>query len=163
MVDAVKSAPAGSGAPATVAYDDAVRRYAPLLGLEVHIELGTPSKMFCSCPTSFGADPNTQVCPGCLALPGSLPVVNGPAGESAIRLGPALNCSIASWCRFARKNSFYPDVPAHFPICQYDEPLWSDGHLDVTVDAPAGPREFRIPIERVHMEEDTGKGLHVGG
>ncbi|MFC7744347.1 Asp-tRNA(Asn)/Glu-tRNA(Gln) amidotransferase subunit GatB [Nocardiopsis composta] len=163
MVDAVKSAPAGSGAPATVAYDDAVRRYAPLLGLEVHIELGTASKMFCSCPTSFGADPNTQVCPVCLALPGSLPVVNGTAVESAIRLGLALNCSIASWCRFARKNYFYPDMPKNYQISQYDEPLCSDGHLDVTVDTPDGPREFRIPIERVHMEEDTGKSLHVGG
>ena len=163
MVDAVKSAPAGSGAPATVAYDDAVRRYAPLLGLEVHIELGTASKMFCSCPTSFGANPNTQVCPVCLALPGSLPVVNGTAVESAIRLGLALNCSIASWCRFARKNYFYPDMPKNYQISQYDEPLCSDGHLDVTVDTPDGPREFRIPIERVHMEEDTGKSLHVGG
>ncbi|MBB5432584.1 aspartyl-tRNA(Asn)/glutamyl-tRNA(Gln) amidotransferase subunit B [Nocardiopsis composta] len=159
----MKSAPAGSGAPATVAYDDAVRRYAPLLGLEVHIELGTASKMFCSCPTSFGADPNTQVCPVCLALPGSLPVVNGTAVESAIRLGLALNCSIASWCRFARKNYFYPDMPKNYQISQYDEPLCSDGHLDVTVDTPDGPREFRIPIERVHMEEDTGKSLHVGG
>ncbi|GAA1082611.1 Asp-tRNA(Asn)/Glu-tRNA(Gln) amidotransferase subunit GatB [Nocardiopsis composta] len=146
-----------------MAYDDAVRRYAPLLGLEVHIELGTASKMFCSCPTSFGADPNTQVCPVCLALPGSLPVVNGTAVESAIRLGLALNCSIASWCRFARKNYFYPDMPKNYQISQYDEPLCSDGHLDVTVDTPDGPREFRIPIERVHMEEDTGKSLHVGG
>ncbi|MFW5419989.1 Asp-tRNA(Asn)/Glu-tRNA(Gln) amidotransferase subunit GatB [Nocardiopsis sp. CNT-189] len=163
MVDAVKSAPAGSGAPATVAYDDAVRRYAPLLGLEVHIELGTASKMFCACPTAFGADPNTQVCPVCLALPGALPVVNETAVESAIRLGLALNCSIASWCRFARKNYFYPDMPKNYQISQYDEPLCSDGHLDVTVDTPDGPREFRIPIERVHMEEDTGKSLHVGG
>ena len=163
MVDAVKNAPAASGAPAPVAYEDAVQRYAPLLGLEVHIELGTASKMFCACATAFGGDPNTQVCPVCLALPGALPVVNATAVESAIRLGLALNCSIASWCRFARKNYFYPDMPKNYQISQYDEPLCSDGHLDVTVDTPEGPREVRVPIERVHMEEDTGKSAHVGG
>ncbi|GAA3750630.1 Asp-tRNA(Asn)/Glu-tRNA(Gln) amidotransferase subunit GatB [Spinactinospora alkalitolerans] len=146
-----------------MAYDDALARYEPVLGLETHVELGTRSKMFCSCATAFGAEPNTQVCPVCLALPGSLPVVNGTAVESAVRLGLALNCSIASWCRFARKNYFYPDMPKNYQISQYDEPLCSDGHLDVVVDTPEGPREFRVEIERVHMEEDTGKTSHVGG
>jgi aspartyl-tRNA(Asn)/glutamyl-tRNA(Gln) amidotransferase subunit B len=146
-----------------VAFDDAMRRYAPVLGLETHVELGTASKMFCSCATVFGAAPNTQVCPVCLALPGALPVVNGTAVESAVRLGLALNCSIAEWCRFARKNYFYPDMPKNYQISQYDEPLCSDGHLDVTVDTPDGTREFRVEIERVHMEEDTGKTAHVGG
>ncbi|MDA8371990.1 MAG: Asp-tRNA(Asn)/Glu-tRNA(Gln) amidotransferase subunit GatB [Nocardiopsaceae bacterium] len=163
MVGAVTNSPATSGDPAPVAYDDAMRRYEPVLGLETHVELGTASKMFCSCATEFGAAPNTQVCPVCLALPGSLPVVNGTAVESAIRLGLALNCSIASWCRFARKNYFYPDMPKNYQISQHDEPLCTDGYLDVVVDTPEGPREFRVEIERVHMEEDTGKTSHVGG
>nr|WP_106583410.1 Asp-tRNA(Asn)/Glu-tRNA(Gln) amidotransferase subunit GatB [Murinocardiopsis flavida] len=146
-----------------MAYDDAMSRYQPVLGLETHVELGTGSKMFCSCSTAFGAAPNTQVCPVCLALPGSLPVVNATAVESAIRLGLALDCSIAPWGRFARKNYFYPDMPKNYQISQYDEPICVDGHLDVTVDTPDGPRGFRVEIERVHMEEDTGKTSHVGG
>ncbi|GLU46656.1 aspartyl/glutamyl-tRNA(Asn/Gln) amidotransferase subunit B [Nocardiopsis ansamitocini] len=146
-----------------MAYDEALRGYEPVLGLETHIELGTRSKMFCSCATAFGAEPNTQVCPVCLALPGSLPVVNEVAVESAILLGLALDCSIAPWGRFARKNYFYPDMPKNYQISQYDEPICVDGHLDVTVDTPEGPREFRVEIERVHMEEDTGKTSHVGG
>src|SRR6201994_3007761 len=115
--------------------------------------------MFCGCPTTFGAEPNSQVCPVCLGLPGSLPVVNRNAIEYAIRIGLALNCQIASWCRFARKNYFYPDMPKDFQISQYDEPLCTDGFLDVAV----GDRTLRIGIERVHLEEDTGKSLHVGG
>ena len=154
---------AKGGATALMPYDEVLRGYEPVLGLETHVELGTRSKMFCSCATTFGAEPNTQVCPVCLALPGALPVVNSAAVESAIRLGLALNCSIAEWCRFARKNYFYPDMPKNYQISQYDEPLCYDGYLDVTVDTPEGPREFRIGIERVHMEEDTGKTSHVGG
>src|SRR6476469_5321601 len=95
-------------------YDEAIERFDPVLGLEVHVELGTASKMFCACPTEFGAPPNTQVCPTCLGLPGSLPVMNEKAVESVVRMGLALNCSIASWCRFARKNYFYPDMPKDF-------------------------------------------------
>ncbi|MBB6170414.1 aspartyl-tRNA(Asn)/glutamyl-tRNA(Gln) amidotransferase subunit B [Nocardiopsis mwathae] len=163
MVGAVTSGLGTNGGPAPVAYDDALRSYEPVLGLETHIELGTASKMFCSCSTTFGAEPNTQVCPVCLALPGSLPVVNAKAVESAIRLGLALNCSIAPWGRFARKNYFYPDMPKNYQISQYDEPICVDGHLDVTVDTPDGPKEIRVEIERVHMEEDTGKTSHVGG
>ena len=130
-----------------------------MIGLETHVELGTNTKMFCGCPTEFGAEPNTQVCPVCLGLPGSLPVANQAAIEATIRIGLALNCSIASWCRFARKNYFYPDMPKNFQISQYDEPLCVDGYLDVEVDGET----VRIGIERVHLEEDTGKTLHVGG
>jgi aspartyl-tRNA(Asn)/glutamyl-tRNA(Gln) amidotransferase subunit B len=143
----------------TVPFEEAVGRYDPVIGLETHVELGTVSKMFCGCPTVFGADPNTAVCPVCLGLPGSLPVINKAAIEYTIRIGLALNCSIASWCRFARKNYFYPDMPKNYQISQYDEPLCTDGWLDVEV----GERRFRIGIERVHLEEDTGKSMHVGG
>ncbi|CAI9410239.1 MULTISPECIES: Asp-tRNA(Asn)/Glu-tRNA(Gln) amidotransferase subunit GatB [Aestuariimicrobium] len=140
-------------------YDEVLDRFDPVMGLEVHVELNTATKMFCGCPTTFGAEPNTQVCPVCLGLPGSMPVVNGKAVESAIRIGLALNCEIAQWCRFARKNYFYPDMPKDYQISQYDEPIAFNGHLDVDVEGET----FRIDIERAHMEEDTGKSLHVGG
>src|SRR3989440_1820461 len=136
-----------------------VRDYEPVIGLEPHVELGTHTKMFCGCPTAFGAEPNTKVCPVCLGLPGSLPVANKAAIEATIRIGLALNCSIASWCRFARKNYFYPDMPKNFQISQYDEPLCVDGWLDVLVEG----QTVRVGIERVHLEEDTGKTLHLGG
>ena len=142
-----------------MAYDEAVATYDPVLGLEVHVELNTASKMFCGCSTAFGAEPNTQTCPVCLGLPGSLPVVNAKAVESAIRIGLALNCSIAEWCRFARKNYFYPDMPKNYQISQYDEPIAYEGWADVEVDGTT----YRVEIERAHMEEDTGKSLHVGG
>src|SRR3981189_1242174 len=140
-------------------YDDIIARYQPVIGLETHVELGTNTKMFCGCPTEFGADPNTQICPVCLGLPGSLPVANKMAIEATIRIGLALNCRIATWCRFARKNYFYPDMPKNFQISQYDEPLCVDGWLDVELDGET----VRVGIERVHLEEDTGKSLHVGG
>ena len=146
-----------------ISYDDVVAKYDPVLGLEVHVELNTHSKMFCSCSTTFGAEPNTQTCPVCLALPGALPVVNATAIESTIKIGLALNCSIAPYSRFARKNYFYPDMPKNFQISQYDEPICFDGYVDVEIDTDEGPRQFRIEVERVHMEEDTGKSLHVGG
>ena len=147
----------------TIPFEQALEKFDPVLGLETHVELGTASKMFCSCPTEFGAAANTQVCPVCLGLPGSMPVVNAMAVESTIRMGLALNCSIAEWCRFARKNYFYPDMPKDYQVSQYDEPLCFDGYLDVTVETDDGPREFRVEIERVHMEEDTGKLTHAGG
>ncbi len=147
-------------APTLVAFDEVVERFDPMLGLEVHVELNTHTKMFCGCPTRFGAEPNTQVCPTCLGLPGSLPVVNRAAVESAIRIGLALHCEIAPWCRFARKNYFYPDMPKNFQTSQYDEPIAYDGYLDVTLDDGT---VVRVGIERAHMEEDTGKSLHVGG
>ena len=147
----------------TISYDEVVAKYDPVLGLEVHVELNTHSKMFCSCSTTFGGEPNTQTCPVCLALPGALPVVNATAIESTIKIGLALNCSIAPYSRFARKNYFYPDMPKNFQISQYDEPICFDGYVDVEIDTDEGPRQFRIEVERVHMEEDTGKSLHVGG
>ena len=145
--------------PAVLSYEDVLATYDPALGLEVHVELNTVSKMFCGCSTEFGAPPNSQTCPVCLGLPGSLPVVNATAIESAIRIGLALNCSIAPWCRFARKNYFYPDMPKDYQISQYDEPIAFEGWIDVEVDQET----YRIEIERAHMEEDTGKSLHVGG
>ena len=140
-------------------YEDLLTRYQPVFGLETHVELSTASKMFCGCATAFGAEPNTQTCPVCLGLPGSLPVANAAAIEATIRIGLALGCRIATWCRFARKNYFYPDIPKGFQTSQYDEPLCTAGHLDVEVDGET----YRVEIERVHLEEDTGKNLHVGG
>jgi aspartyl-tRNA(Asn)/glutamyl-tRNA(Gln) amidotransferase subunit B len=147
-------------APTLVDFDEVVERFEPVLGLEVHVELNTNTKMFCGCPTTFGAEPNTQVCPTCLGLPGALPVVNRAAVESAIRIGLALNCEIAPWGRFARKNYFYPDMPKNFQTSQYDEPIAVNGYLDVPLDDGT---TVRVEIERAHMEEDTGKSLHVGG
>ncbi len=150
-------------AAAVMPYDEALAQFDPVLGLEVHVELNTASKMFCGCSTVFGAEPNTQTCPVCLGLPGSLPVVNAKAIESAIRIGLALNCSIAEWCRFARKNYFYPDMPKNYQISQYDEPIAYEGWTEVEIAGESGPEKYRIEIERAHMEEDTGKSLHVGG
>ncbi|NVN53942.1 Asp-tRNA(Asn)/Glu-tRNA(Gln) amidotransferase subunit GatB [Mycolicibacterium hippocampi] len=140
-------------------YDEVIAKYEPVLGLEVHVELSTKTKMFCGCANSFGSDPNTQVCAVCLGLPGSLPVLNQVAVESAIRIGLALNCDIAPWGRFARKNYFYPDQPKNYQISQYDEPIAINGHLEVPLDDGT---TWRIEIERAHMEEDTGKLTHLG-
>ena len=138
--------------------DDVFDRFDPAIGLEVHVELNTASKMWCGCSTAPGAEPNTQVCPVCLGLPGSLPVVNAQAVESVIRIGLALNCEIAEWCRFSRKNYFYPDMTKDYQISQYDEPICFDGSVELEVDGGT----YTIGIERVHMEEDAGKLLHGG-
>ncbi|MFC9704771.1 Asp-tRNA(Asn)/Glu-tRNA(Gln) amidotransferase subunit GatB [Streptomyces sp. NPDC055721] len=143
-----------------LSYDAALAAFDPVMGLEVHVELGTRTKMFCGCSTELGAEPNSQTCPTCLGLPGSLPVVNAIGVESAIKIGLALNCEIAEWCRFARKNYFYPDMPKNFQTSQYDEPIAFNGYLDVQLE---DGEIFRVEIERAHMEEDTGKSLHVGG
>ncbi|GAA2728902.1 aspartyl/glutamyl-tRNA(Asn/Gln) amidotransferase subunit B [Cellulomonas aerilata] len=143
-----------------VDYDEAIDRFDPVIGIEVHVELGTRTKMFDPAPQTFGAEPNTAVSPVSLGLPGALPVVNGTAVEYAIRIGLALNCQIAERCRFARKNYFYPDVPKNFQTSQYDEPIAFEGYLDVELEDGT---VFRVEIERAHMEEDAGKNTHVGG
>jgi len=126
-----------------------------IVGLEVHVELSTKSKLFCGCANKFGAEPNTNVCVTCLGLPGSLPVMNEAAVTSAMRLGRALNCTVQPGV-MARKNYFYPDMPKDFQTSQYDKPTNIDGYLDT-------PEGVRIGIERAHIEEDTGKSTHVGG
>jgi aspartyl-tRNA(Asn)/glutamyl-tRNA(Gln) amidotransferase subunit B len=143
---------------AAVAPEVGARQYETVIGIETHCELGTATKMFCACPASFGAEPNTQVCPVCLGEPGSLPVANGRAVEYAARIGLALHCRIAERSQFHRKNYFYPDMPKNYQISQYDEPLCVDGWLDVDVEGEVR----RVGITRVHLEEDTGKSLHVG-
>nr|WP_297424561.1 Asp-tRNA(Asn)/Glu-tRNA(Gln) amidotransferase subunit GatB [uncultured Actinotalea sp.] len=143
-----------------VDYDEAVGRFDPVIGIEVHVELGTRTKMFDGAPTEFGAEPNTQVTPVSLGLPGALPALNRTAVESAIKIGLALNCEIAELCRFARKNYFYPDIPKNFQTSQYDEPIAHDGWLDVELEDGT---VVRVDIERAHMEEDAGKNTHVGG
>jgi aspartyl-tRNA(Asn)/glutamyl-tRNA(Gln) amidotransferase subunit B len=132
--------------------------YTTVIGLEVHVQLQTQTKLFCGCPTTFGAPPNTQVCPTCLGLPGSLPVMNRRAFELAVRSALALNCSIASFTKWDRKNYFYPDLPKGYQISQYDLPFSSDGWLEV-ID-PKGAFSRRVGIIRVHLEEDAGKSMH---
>jgi aspartyl-tRNA(Asn)/glutamyl-tRNA(Gln) amidotransferase subunit B len=141
-------------------FDKAIEKFEVVIGLEVHVELNTKTKMFCGCANVFGNEPNTNVCPVCLGLPGALPVVNGKAVESSIAIGLALNCSIAKDGRFARKNYFYPDLSKNFQTSQYDEPIAYEGELDVPV---ASGKVFTVGIERAHMEEDAGKLTHVGG
>ena len=140
-------------------YEEAVAKFDPVLGLEVHVELGTATKMFDAAAVDFGGEPNTRVTPVSLGMPGSLPVVNHTAIEYAIKLGLALNCKIAESCRFARKNYFYPDLCKNFQTSQSDEPLCYDGYLDVELD---DGEIFRVPIERAHVEEDAGKNTHIG-
>ena len=130
----------------------------PVIGIEVHVELRTDSKMFCGCAVSFGAEPNTNVCPTCLGLPGALPVTNKAAIESIMAIGLALDCEISERSVFHRKNYFYADLPKNYQISQFDVPVCRDGHLDITVEGEARS----VGIERAHMEEDTGKSTHVG-
>jgi len=141
-------------------YAKALEQFEVVIGLEVHVELNTNTKMFCGCANSFGDVPNTNVCPICIGLPGSLPAVNRKAVESSISIGLALGCSIAPTGRFARKNYFYPDLAKNFQTSQYDEPIAFEGSIDIEV--PSG-KVFTVQIERAHMEEDAGKLTHVGG
>ncbi|MBA2725753.1 MAG: Asp-tRNA(Asn)/Glu-tRNA(Gln) amidotransferase subunit GatB, partial [Actinobacteria bacterium] len=134
-------------------------RYLTTVGLEVHVELSTSSKMFCGCAVAFGGEPNTRTCPVCLGLPGSLPVPNKRAIEYTMLIAAALNCRIAEYSLFHRKNYFYPDMPKNYQISQYDNPLGHEGYVEITGDF--GTR--KVGINRVHLEEDTGKSIHVGG
>ena len=133
-------------------------KYEAVIGLEVHTELHTATKIFCNCKTSFGADPNTNVCPVCLGLPGVLPVLNKKVLEFAVRAGLALNCEISRFSKFDRKNYYYPDLPKNFQTSQFDLPICEHGYLDVEVDGEVS----RIRITRAHMEEDAGKLVHHG-
>lgn len=141
-------------------FADAVKKYDPVIGLEVHVELSTQTKLFCPAEVHFGGEPNSQLTPVSLGLPGSLPVVNRTAIDYAIKLGLALHCNIAEWSQFARKNYFYPDMPRDYQISQYDKPLNGEGYLDVELE---DGDIFRVPVERAHVEDDAGKNTHVGG
>jgi aspartyl-tRNA(Asn)/glutamyl-tRNA(Gln) amidotransferase subunit B len=144
--------------PSGTAVTDTATRYETVIGLEVHAQLSTRSKMFCGCPTTFGARPNTQTCPVCLGMPGVLPVVNRRAVELAIRTALAFSCRVNEACRFARKHYYYPDMPKNYQISQYEEPLAEDGFLEIDVEGGART----IGIQRLHLEEDVGKLLHEG-
>ena len=141
-------------------YEQAIEQFEVVIGLEVHVELNTKSKMFCGCANEFGSEPNTNVCPTCIGLPGSLPAVNKKAVESSIAIGLALGCQIAPTGRFARKNYFYPDLAKNFQTSQYDEPIAFEGKVDIELE---DGETFEVLIERAHMEEDAGKLTHVGG
>lgn len=141
-------------------YDEVLTKFEPVMGMEVHVELATETKMFSASSAHFGAEPNSNVDPVSLGLPGALPVVNEKGVEWAIKIGLALNCKIAESSRFARKNYFYPDQPKNYQISQYDEPIAYDGYLDVVLD---DGETWRVEIERAHMEEDTAKLTHLGG
>ena len=145
---------------ALMPYEQAIEQFEVVIGLEVHVELNTKSKMFCGCANIFGNEPNTNVCPICIGLPGSLPAVNKKAVESSIAIGLALGCQIAPPGRFSRKNYFYPDLAKNFQTSQYDEPIAFEGKINIELEDGV---VFEVLIERAHMEEDAGKLTHIGG
>jgi aspartyl-tRNA(Asn)/glutamyl-tRNA(Gln) amidotransferase subunit B len=147
-----------SSSAIATATPEMIARYETVIGLEVHVQLATATKIFCGCPTGFGAPPNTNVCPVCLGLPGALPVLSREAVELAIKGSLALNCEVRARSRFARKNYFYPDLPKGYQISQYDEPVAEHGWLDIAMDGVTK----RIGVTRVHMEDDAGKSVHDG-
>jgi aspartyl-tRNA(Asn)/glutamyl-tRNA(Gln) amidotransferase subunit B len=153
---------ASTGASVVTRTTDWLDGWELVVGLEVHVELTTRTKMWCGCPTVFGGEPNTGVCPVCSGQPGALPVPNRRAFHDAVLLGLALGGTIAPRCSFHRKNYFYPDLAKNYQISQYDVPLVTDGHLEVDVEWDGALRTERVGIERLHMEEDTGKSLHLG-
>ncbi|GER92638.1 Asp-tRNA(Asn)/Glu-tRNA(Gln) amidotransferase GatCAB subunit B [hot springs metagenome] len=134
-------------------------RYEAVIGLEVHAQMLTNTKIFCGCSTRFGSEPNTQTCPVCIGMPGVVPVLNKKAVEFAIKTGIAMNCKISTYSRFARKNYFYPDLPKGYQISQYELPICQGGYIQITVDGTTK----KIGITRIHMEEDAGKNIHTGG
>ena len=131
-------------------------QYEPVIGLEVHVQLNTETKIFCGCSTKFGAEPNSQTCPVCLGMPGVLPVLNRAALDKAIIAGLALNCEVSRYSKFDRKNYFYPDLPKAYQISQFDKPICLKGFIDIST--PEGTK--KIGITRLHMEEDAGKSIH---
>src|SRR6202046_5706184 len=140
------------------AMPEEIGKYEAVIGLEVHVQLNTRTKIFCGCPTGFGAPPNSNVCPVCLGLPGALPVLNRRVVEMTIQAALATHCKVNAFSRVARKNYFYPDLPKGYQISQYDQPLAEHGWLDATV----GGAKKRIGITRIHLEDDAGKSIHDG-
>lgn len=143
-------------------FEEALKNFEAVIGIETHVQLSTLTKAFCSCPYNYGAEPNTSLCPVCMGLPGALPVLNSKVIESAVKVGLALNCKLSLSSKFDRKQYFYPDLPKGYQISQFDIPIAADGYLDVDIPLEFGGGHRKFGVTRVHMEEDAGKLLHTG-